>query len=253
MSTKLEELGFKGSAAFTLNEEGSGAKYYRNSVYFPDSRAKPVTNSGVTIDPGIDLGSGDRKMIDEVMRFYYNSGFLSDIQYSLLKTAVSKKKERAAEWIENNERYFKNKFLIPDSLAEYVFANYSADDYWKFLTTNIPELLSMSFNHIKAAVHTSLLSLAYNYGMSRTANLAKARIQTGQYEELAHDIKSIKHNSKALRDRRQREGDLILDALKMKEKFAVVVDANINAMPMGVVPIDIQETMLTPPDSMRMV
>jgi hypothetical protein len=241
MSTKLESLGFKGSAAFILNEEGSGAKYYKSSVYYPDSRTNPISSSGITIDPGVDLGNGDKNMIAQVLCFYRDNYFLNDILLSLLKTSIGLKKLDAAEWINNNERCFKNKVLVPDIAAQNIFSNYSGDDYWQYLILHIPELLSIPFDWIKKAVHTSLLDLAYNYGTGRTVYVAKARIQTGDYEALGNDIKAIRHKSKNLNERRDAEGNLILTACEKKESFVIEL-RDVNPVPLTTLPFEMQET-----------
>lgn len=242
MSTKLEGLGFAGSVKFILNEEGSGAKYYKNSVYYPDSRTSPKTNSGITIDPGVDLANCDDHVLTEVFDYYAEQKLLSDPLLSLLLTAVGKVKHGAIEWINNNERYFKNKFLVPDVIAENVFANYSGDDYWSQLVIKVNALLDIKQRHIEAAVHTALLSLAYNYGAERTARLVKYHIDNGNYVALAVDIKTIKHNSKALTERRQREGNLILSALEKQHAFEINFD-DINPLPVTALPIEEQDTL----------
>ena len=112
MTTKLEALGFKGSAAFILNEEGSGAKFYNSSVYYPDNRANPVSSSGITIDPGVDLGSGDKNMINEVFGFYKSQGFLSDVLLSLLKTSIGLKKKQLPIGLIAMRDISKTKFLF---------------------------------------------------------------------------------------------------------------------------------------------
>ena len=77
--------------------------------------------------------------------------------------------------------------------------------------------------------------------MSRTANLAKARIQTGSYEELGNDIKAIRHKSKSLNERRDAEGNLILTACEKKELFFIDL-REVNPMPLTTLPFEMQES-----------
>jgi hypothetical protein len=154
----LETMGFKGSLAWVHNEEGSGAKFYNSSCYFPDSRVKPQSNSGITIDPGLDLGQADDDLISEVIEFYLNKGLIDLTQSALLKKAKGLTKYDAIEWIRINEKYFKGKMLIPLDDSLYVMDKYTAPLYWKPLTESMPELLLISPNYKATAVHTALLS-----------------------------------------------------------------------------------------------
>ncbi len=241
MESKLERLGFKGNLAWVLNEEGSGAKFYHSSVYYPDSRTNPQTLSGITIDPGVDLGNGDRYMIDDVLREYFNQGLLTGGEYSLIKSAVGKKKLGAIDWINTNEKFFKNKFLVPNDIALKMMGNYSADGYWKYLTDQVPELNSIIVPFMAIAVHTALLSFAYNYGASRVVQLTRYYLQTRDYNKIALIIGSIKHRCNALTERRKREADLINQAIKKMNDFKIVVDENINSMPLTTIPFNLKD------------
>lgn len=235
MSKSLTDLGFAGDLLWVYNEEGSGAKFYKSSAYFPDSRTNPRSQSGITIDPGLDLGHADITVINRVLSFYETQGFLTSPQKSLLLSAVGKKKFEAINWISRHEASFKRKFLVPELVAIQVMNNFTAPPYWSPLTLAIPELLNIQSKHLKTAVHTSLLSHSYNRGAGRAVSLAKNYIINDDYSGLANAIKNVNHPMESLNKRRKKEGDLILDSLKLKEKFSPIIE-DVNPLPVTAIP-----------------
>src|SRR5690606_10278151 len=128
--TNLKSLGFRGSLAFVHNEEGSGARAYNCSIYYPDNPKDIKTNSGVTLDPGLDLGQADRNIINEVLQYYCNEGYTGSNAIARIKKAVGKKREGAVEWMRDNIHLFKGWFKIEDEHALYVLDKYTAPAYW---------------------------------------------------------------------------------------------------------------------------
>jgi hypothetical protein len=243
MNIIIKEMGFCGNLQWILNEEGSGAKFYRSSAYYPDNRANPVTSSGVTIDPGVDLGNGDRDMIDDVLEYYLRIGLLDGVQNALLRQAIGLKKFNAIDWINENEKHFKNKFLVKTDTAEIVAGRYSAVNYWRYLVDKLPELLQINLPFMAPSVHTALLSLAYNWGMSRTVDLVAYPIKTRNYSELSARILTVKHNSRALNERREREAELIYTAAAKGKEFAIDINENLNPEPLTVIPIGLHDNL----------
>jgi hypothetical protein len=232
--------GFKGNIEWVHNEEGSGARFYKSSVYFPDDRKNPKSNSGVTIDPGVDLGNASRSLINDVLNYYRDIGSLDAYQFQLLFTAIGLKKHKAINWIIKHEPYFKKIFLVPPKVASIVMHKITADDYWMPLIKEMPELEFLNDHHAKA-VHTALLSLSYNRGPYFTADFAKTFIRQNLLGDLGNAIKKIPAAVDSLRLRREREGNLILSALKLDKRFEPQIDITISPMPMTPIPYILQE------------
>lgn len=235
--------GFKGNIEWVHNEEGSGARFYKSSVYFPDDRKKPLSNSGVTIDPGVDLGNASRTLIDNVLNYYRDIAALSSQQHSVLQSAIGLKINKAAGWIEQYEDQFKKIFLIPPKVASIVMNKITAPPYWEPLIKAMPELEFLNTNNA-CAVHTALLSLSYNHGPGFTVDFAKVFVRQNLIPELGRAIKVIPSKLKSLRERREREGNLILAAIKLDKKFELQIDRSINPLPLTVIPYHIQESIL---------
>lgn len=215
----INKLGFEGSLAWVHNEEGSGALYYKSSVYFPDDLFHPVTHSGVTIDPGLDLGNASPKLCKDVIDYYASEKLLSIKQISALRDAFKLKRKEAANWMRIHRNLFKFKFLVPEKLASEVMAKYTAPKYWQPLINLMPGLLEIVPYNLKRAVHTSLLSHSYNRGAADAISLATNYLIKEDYCGLAKAIRSVKHKSQSLNERREREAYLIEKAL-MEDKFA---------------------------------
>ena len=224
MESKIEQSGFVGDLKFLLNEEGSGAKIYKNSCYYPDSRINPKTESGVTIDPGVDLANGSLTMVNDVINYYRSLNILSQTQASLLSGAIGLKKFNAINWIKIYESDFKYKFLVPLDVAANVMGNYSSVNYWKSIVNRVPNILNINPDNVKIAIHTAVISLAYNCGVGRAINTISNCINNKNYLDLSDIISSIPEKTNDLRERRKREGDLIKLALDTKQVFKISLD-----------------------------
>lgn len=233
MKSVLTGLGFKGSLSWVHNEEGSGAKIYKSSAYYPDSRTAPKTTSGVTIDPGLDLGHADINIIKDTVEYYLGKGVLSQTQATLLSFAIGKRMFEAIQWMKANEKYFKNQFLVKDEFAIYIMDKVTAPPYWAPLTKSIPQLLNLK-GYMAEAIHTALLSMSYNRGPVRTITLAKDFILKKDYEGLAAAITAVKSPTASLRNRRIRESNLITAALEAEENTRITIDANLIPEPLPV-------------------
>lgn len=223
----LNKIGFEGDLRWVYNEEGSGAKYYKSSVYFPDDLTDPQSQSGITIDPGLDLGNADAKIINEVLKFYLTEGLINPTQFNLLLKALGKRRFEAIEWLKNYRSYFKNKFLVPELTAVYVMDRYTAPSYWLLLIAQVKELLDIENSAIKKAVHTALLSHAYNRGVIRTIKLASVPVKENNWIKLAEDIENVPSTMDGLIERRKREALLIKSAIKIGQRFEIqIADTN---------------------------
>lgn len=241
--SKLQKAGFAGSIQWVHNEEGSGAKIYGTSVYFPDSLTNPKTKSGVTIDPGVDMGNCDLNLINRVINKYVLHDVLTNKLANKLKSAVGNKGIYAALWLKDNKSWFKNNFRVPEYLALDVMENITAIEYWLPLVKAMPELLKIKSLYIKKAVHTALLSMSYNMGWGAVILMAKGFTAVGNYEGLAKKISNKRHSLKALTDRRKREAGLIYAALELKDNFDYSFE-DLKPMPMTVIPHALKESVI---------
>jgi hypothetical protein len=225
MNNALIQYGFKGNLAWVHNEEGSGLKYYGTSVYYPDNRKQPKTKSGVTIDPGLDLGNAAGSLISEVLNYYNEQGLLTVAQFKRLVTAVGLQKQDAAEWMDENEWAFKPgtpggvRFAVREKHALHVLEDYTADDYWIPLVKAMPRLRAIKESYVAEAVHTALLSQSYNRGFYATIETCRRFADIGDWGGMAYAIRGLKQPTQSLLGRRKREAALIVDAMYQKEKF----------------------------------
>ncbi len=240
---KLKKAGFEGSLQWVYNEEGSGAKMYQSSVYYPDSLINPKTRSGVTIDPGIDLGNCDIPLINKVLRLYCRNNVLSEKLFDKIKSAIGYKGIDAAIWFKSYGQEFKIKFIVPEALAFEVMANITAIEYWKPLVKAMPGLLKIRRISARKAVHTALLSMSYNRGWKNTILLAREFIEMANYAGLAAKIAAVRHSLKSLTDRRKREADLIYAAIEQCDDFSYSFDY-LKPIPVTVIPGAYKETVI---------
>ena len=233
--SKLAEAGFEGSIDWVHNEEGNGAMFYHSSVYFPDSLLKPKTNCGVTIDPGVDMGTANLTLINGLLNEYYVRGFLTSELYNKLKTSIGLRGRSAAAWYKQNKNWFRHSFLVPDFLQKHFMENLTAIQYWKPLVGAMPNLLKIKTSFMKKAVHTALLSMSYNRGWQKTILLAGEFIASENYDGLAKKISNVKQSLKSLKERRQREAELIYAAIETRNDFVIELP-DINPMPVTEIP-----------------
>jgi hypothetical protein len=241
--SKLQKAGFAGSIQWVHNEEGSGAKIYGTSVYFPDSLTNPKTKSGVTIDPGVDMGNCDLDLINHVINKYVLHDVLPNKLANKLKSAVGHKGIYAALWLKENKKLFRNNFLVPEFLQLEVLENITAIEYWLPLAEGMKNLNKIRSSHIKKAVHTALLSMSYNMGWGAVILFAKDLIAVGNYDGLAKKISNKRHSLKSLTDRRKREAGLIYAALEQKDDFSYTFE-DIKPLPMTVIPHALKESVI---------
>ncbi len=241
--SNLKKHGFRGNLAWVHNEEGSGAKFWNCSVYYPDDPYNIKTNSGVTVDPGVDLGHAPEYLIRNVFNYYNNAGHLGIRGMARLMNAVGKRREEAVQWMKSNIHMFEGIFKVDDKDAMYVMDMYTAPAYWLPLTKHMPRLAAIKEDYMASAVHTALLSMSYNRGAITTVNLAKSFVDVGDFGGLAFAIKMVKQATQSLRDRRKREANLIIDAIQFKENFEMTVK-ELNPMPLTAIPLMEREVLL---------
>ena len=241
--SKLKKAGFAGSVKWIHNEEGSGAKIYHSSVYFPDSLTNPKTKSGVTIDPGVDMGNCDLALINSVLNQYYIYEVLSRKLFDKIKSAIGYKGIEAAIWIKNYGYLFKNNFMVPEPVALEIMENFTAPEYWNPLIKAMPAILKIKDSKLKAAVHTALLDMSYNRHWTKTILLAKEFVEKNDYAGLAKKISLVRHSLKSLTDRRKREAGLIYAAIEMQDDFDFTFE-DLKPLPVTSIASDFKESVL---------
>jgi len=138
----LDDHGFRGDAAWVHALEGhAGYPYW------------PGGQSGVTLDPGVDLGYADESLVVSC----YDDVFPPEAMKALLRCkGVTGKKARRR--VEESTRL--QQMLLSESQAEDIFPKV-ARPYWIAAKRRWPELMK---SFVPGAVHTVVLSLCYNRG-----------------------------------------------------------------------------------------
>jgi hypothetical protein len=187
---------FRGDLAWIHNQEG-----HNGGAYWPGGE------SGVTLDPGIDVGHTSPQRVAELFQ-----GILTSRQLIALKSAYKKFGTAAQKFISQ-----------PDIKSIHVtFAQsvsimpFAAQPYWEAITNRFPTLLGPT---TPASVQTVFLSLAYNRGPSNP-QLAFLRLALTEndWKKLANDIGTMQHDHvlMGIRKRRRLEAQLIRDELNIK-------------------------------------
>lgn len=179
---------FRGDLAWVHAREGHNGRPYW-----------PKGASGITIDPGIDLGQADPDLIREVL-----TGRLPEEQIARL-LAVRKFRGDAAA---RKAREMRDITISRELAAELM--PLVAAPYWIAILARFPGLAVAP-----PPAHTAMLSLAYNRGPNNKhlAPLASP-IANGDWRLVGAIIKAMQqeHPLKGIRERRVLEGNLILQS-----------------------------------------
>lgn len=184
--------GFKGDLKWIYQFEG-----YVGHPYWPGG------SSGITLDPGFDLGYTNEERFEEI----YGLIFTYDEKLSL-KARIGMKgvmaKDALNEYIEQ--------IAIDRIQAENIFAGI-ADMYWEGICKRFPALLIAS---TPPAVQTVMLSLAYNRGYNnKNLQFLGDLLSQGAYAKMVEELWNMQqdHALKGVRDRRRKEAKLIAKSL----------------------------------------
>jgi hypothetical protein len=180
VSTLLE--GFDGDLEWLHREEG-----YAGRPYWPGKK------SGVTLDPGFDLGYQTRVRLGELYEL-----ILTPDQIGTLARYCGVKGKAAAAVVKRPEL---RAIRISREAARGLLARV-ADPYWDALVRRMCDL-----PEAPGEVQTALLSLAYNRGAANPAVRALDKlVHVGKWRELAGAIRRMAPIPK----RRRRESELVL-------------------------------------------
>ena len=181
---------FQGDPDWVHQQEG-----HWGSPYWPGG------NSGVTLDPGIDLGQADHALVEQLF-----ASKLSPIQWEAVGHVFGIKGEAAKQALER-DAVLKSIRVTPEQADDIM--PYAARPYWKAISNRFSSLKTPT---TPAAVQTVLLSLAYNRGAQNQAlDLLEDPLATGNWTTVADIIGGMQqdHSLAGIRLRRRLEAALI--------------------------------------------
>ena len=191
-SSKLIHLlsKFNGDLDWVHQQEGHKGKPYW-----------PAGNSGVTLDPGVDLGHASENLIETLY-----SPILTVQQMKALKKVFGFKGHDARDAIKQSSIISAIRITAEQGIA---LMPYSAKPYWDGIVDRFPGLKRKD---TPASVQTVLLSLAYNRGiLNKHLQVLGIPIKTKDWPEVANKIGRMQQNHKAkgIRIRRRQESWVI--------------------------------------------
>ena len=187
--TLMTLLTFRGNLAWVLSQEGHAGK-----AYWPGGA------SGVTLDPGVDLGHAGPQLIEKAYR-----SLLRDNEYTAVK-AVLGLKGLAAKQALAASSVLKG-IRISREQANTIF-KYVAIPYWEAIAHRFPTLAEAG---TPGQVQTALLSIAYNRGAgNRSLEVLETPLKNHDWKMVADIIGQMQQNHPipAIRERRRREAEL---------------------------------------------
>ncbi|MCP4581112.1 MAG: hypothetical protein GY839_05805 [candidate division Zixibacteria bacterium] len=191
----LFEASFRGDLHWIHDREGHVGKPYW-----------PGGDSGVTFDPGVDLGYAKPENIDKAYK-----KMLTTEQLNAARKVYGIKGKPAGEALKNSPVLQSIRFDYDQATIIFPFA---ARPYWRAIVERFPVL---SEPDTLASVQTVLLSLAYNRGPKNSSiDILKLPLAESNWAEVADLVGSMQQNHKlpGVRKRRLMEAQLIRKELK---------------------------------------
>jgi len=182
--------GFRGDLSWIHAREGHAGKAYW-----------PGGGSGVTLDPGVDLGYADPSMIEAAYR-----GLLTPEQFAAAEKVFGVKGESAKTALARDSVL--QGIRISRAQANMLFA-LVVEPYWQRIAGRFPALAR---SDTLPSVQTALLSLAYNRGVqNRALEVLRQPLDGRKWSAVADIIGSMQqdHRLEGIRKRRRMEADLI--------------------------------------------
>jgi GH24 family phage-related lysozyme (muramidase) len=189
---------FHGDLGWVHEQEG-----HRGSAYWPGGQ------SGVTLDPGVDVGHANVAIVE---RFY--KPLMSAEQYRALEKTFGLKGDAASAALEAGPTL--KTIRISSDQADEIMPQ-AAKPYWDDVAKRFPAL---SKEKTIGSVQTVLLSLAYNRGPNNPGlDPLRADLDAGNWSGVADSIGAMQqdHRLEGIRTRRRREADLIRAELEYLE------------------------------------
>jgi len=201
--------GFRGDIGWVHQLEGHVGRPYW-----------PGGNSGITLDPGCDLGYVDFRLFEVAYKMLIEESvpgkvFGSRLDYSSIDAALGLRGVKA------KDRLFSDEVLqsirISRDEASSIFP-IIANSYWKGIVERFPSLMN---SDVPNSVHTVMLSLAYNRGFgNKGLQVLDEYIKFGYWLNVGYCINFMQqdHKLKGIRIRRRKEANLIFGELSKEEK-----------------------------------
>lgn len=186
--------GFHGDLSWVHAREGHAGK-----TYWPGGA------SGVTLDPGVDLGHARPALVAAAYQ-----PLLSPEQFAAVQKVLGIK-GRAAKSALRADPVLAG-IRISKQQADTIF-KYAAQPYWRDISKRFPGIKG---SDVPGAVQTVMLSLAYNRGAgNRALGVLDGPIRRKDWATVADQVGSMQqdHRLSGIRRRRRMEGDLIRKAL----------------------------------------
>lgn len=186
--------GFRGDAAWVHAREGHAGK-----AYWPGGA------SGVTFDPGVDLGHAKSSLIEQ-----HYKPILTTEQFAAAQKAFGVKGASAKQHLDSDSVL--QSIRISRAQADTIFP-YASLPYWNAIVNRFPTL---DDSDTLGSVQTALLSLAYNRGAgNRGLETLKQPLADKNWTQVADRIGSMQqdHQLAGIRKRRRMEAELIRNEL----------------------------------------
>ncbi len=183
--------GFRGDLSWVHAREG-----YAGGAYWPGGE------SGVTLDPGIDLGYASPMLVEQLYK-----GLISPEQYDAVKRVFGVKGGKAKEALSVCDEL--KSIRIKKSQSDDLFPH-AAAPYWRAI---VKRFATLSNSDTPSSVHTVLLSLSYNRGAgNRALDILRKPLEEKKWLGLAKLIGAMQqdHKISGIRKRRRMESELIL-------------------------------------------
>jgi len=189
---KVRELlrNFNGDLGWVHEREG-----HRGTPYWPGG------DSGVTLDPGVDLG---QVSLQTIQTFY--QALLTGEQRSAIQNVIGLKGTAAKNALDASPTL--RSIRIGQDDAERIMPM-ASQSYWNSIVIRFPELVATS---VLPSIQTVMLSLSYNRG-SQNQDLEQLRVplNAGDWGDLARKTGAMQqdHELEGIRIRRRMEADLM--------------------------------------------
>lgn len=189
--------GFRGDIGWIHRQEG----HYGKGAYWPKGA------SGVTLDPGLDLGYVDWALFQRAYR-----GLLSPAQMEACERVRGVRGRAALAAIAREPALSTIRLTRAQATAVFPLL---LEPYWRATTRRFPGLLAPA---TPAAAHTALLSLAFNRGPHNPdLKQLEPLVAAGRWADVADAIEAMQddHVLEGIRRRRDREAQYIEQELAL--------------------------------------
>ena len=182
--------GFRGDLSWVHAREG-----HKGKAYWPKGA------SGVTLDPGVDLGYADSSLIEAAYK-----NLLTGEQFAAVKKVLGIKRDAAEAALKADPVL--QTIKISREQADTIF-QFAAKPYWEKIVKRFPTLDDAD---TLGSVQTALLSLSYNRGPNNPGlAVLEEPLANKNWLLVANTIGSMQQNHRlpGIRKRRKMEADLI--------------------------------------------